>query len=66
VVPGRLVLHFAGSFHVERGTGIAERIEDYRPGTRLLSVVMTRFDGDAPEWDGESHAGLGDFVILTR
>lgn len=66
VVPGRLVLHFAGSFHVERGTGIAERIEDYRPGTRVLSVVMTQHDGDAPVWDHGAHAGLGDFVILTR
>lgn len=66
VVPGRLVLHFAGSFHVERGTGIAERIEDYRPGTSVLSVVMTQVQGDAPEWDGAAHADLGDFVILTR
>jgi uncharacterized iron-regulated protein len=66
VVPGRLLLHFAGSFHVERGTGIAERIEDYRPGTRVLSVVMTQVEGDVPEWDGAAHAGLGDFVILTR
>jgi uncharacterized iron-regulated protein len=66
VSPGRLVLHFAGSFHVERGTGIAERIEDYRPGTRVLSVVMTRFEGDAPSWDEAAHRGLGDFIILTR
>ena len=66
VAPGRLVLHFAGSFHVERGTGIAERIEDYRPGTRVLSVVMTRFEGGAPSWDDAAHRGLGDFVILTR
>lgn len=66
VSPGRLVLHFAGSFHVERGTGIAERIEDYRPGTRVLSVVMTRFEGDVPSWDAAAHRGLGDFVILTR
>jgi uncharacterized iron-regulated protein len=66
VSSGRLVLHFAGSFHVERGTGIAERIEDYRPGTRVLSVVMTRFEGDAPSWDEAAHRGLGDFIILTR
>lgn len=62
----RLVVHFAGSFHVERGTGIAERIEDYRPGTRVLSVVMTRVEDDALAWDATKHAGLGDFVILTR
>lgn len=66
VAPGRLVLHFAGSFHVERGTGIAERIEDYRPGTATLSVVMTAVDGEVTGWDGDAHAGLGDFVILTR
>lgn len=62
----RLVVHFAGSFHVERGTGIAERIEDYRPGTRVLSVVMTRVEDEALAWDASKHAGLGDFVILTR
>ena len=66
IMPGGLVLHFAGSFHVERGTGIAERIEDYRPGTRVLSVVMTQAEGDVPEWDAAGHAGLADFVILTR
>ena len=66
IMPGGLVLHFAGSFHVERGTGIAERIEDYRPGTRVLSVVMTQAEGDIPEWDPATHAGLADFVILTR
>lgn len=63
----RVVLHFAGSFHVERGTGIAERIEDYRPGTSVLSVVMTEVGEEASlAWDAETHTGLADFVILTR
>ncbi|MEX2468019.1 MAG: ChaN family lipoprotein [Gemmatimonadota bacterium] len=66
VAPERFVLHFAGSFHVERGTGIAERVEDYRPGTRVLAVVMARFEGEAPAWDADAHQGLADFVILTR
>ena len=66
VAPGALVVHFAGSFHVERGTGIAERIEDYRPGTRVLTVVMTQVDANVGAWDDASHRGLADFVILTR
>lgn len=65
VAPGALVIHFAGSFHVERGTGIAERIEDYRPGTRTVSVVMTQVE-DVGAWDDSAHRGLADFVILTR
>lgn len=62
---GGLVVHFAGSFHVERGTGILERIEDYRPGTRVTTVVMTKVD-DVEAWSEEEHGPLADFVILTR
>lgn len=62
---GGLVVHFAGSFHVERGTGIPERIDDYRPGTGVLSVVMTRVD-DIDAWSAEDHEGLADYVVLTR
>jgi uncharacterized iron-regulated protein len=63
--PGGLVIHYAGSFHVERGTGIPERVVDYRPGTRVLTVVLQPAD-DVGAWNPEEHAGLGDFVILTR
>lgn len=62
---GGLVVHFAGSFHVEKGTGISERIEDYRPGTRVLSVVMTKVE-DVDAWSEADHGDLGDFVVLTR
>lgn len=61
---GALVVHFAGSFHVERGTGIQERVEDYRPGTRVTTVVITKAD-DIGAWSDEDHAGLADFVVLT-
>ncbi len=59
------VVHVSGSFHVARGTGIPERIDDYRPGTEVTSVVMTRVD-DVDAWSAEEHAALGDFVVLTR
>jgi len=62
---GALVLHIAGSFHVEKGTGIPERIADYRPGTRVVAVVMTDVD-DIAAWSREEHGDLGDFVVLTR
>ena len=62
---GALVVHFAGSFHVERGTGIPERIDDYRPGTRVTTVVMTKTD-DVAAWSPERHGQLADFVVLTR
>lgn len=61
----RLVIHIAGSFHVERGTGILERIEDYRPGSRVVTVVMTKTD-DVHVWREDSHGGLADFVVLTQ
>jgi len=62
---GALVIHYVGSFHVANGTGIPERIQDYRPGTRVRSVVMTKVE-DIDAFSPEEHAGLGDFVVLTR
>lgn len=63
--PGSLVLHYAGSFHVARGTGIPERLEDYRPQARALTVVLRPVE-DIRAWDDEEHEGLADFVVLTR
>ena len=59
---GMLVVHPVGRFHVERRTGTPEALAAARPGTRMLVVVLT------PEsaWDAAVHAGLGDFVVLTR
>jgi len=62
---GGFVVHMAGSFHVERGTGILERLADYRPGTRVKTVVMTKVD-DIDAWSEEDHAPLADFVVLTK
>jgi len=59
-----LVVHIAGSFHVARGTGIPERLVDYRPGTRVTSLVMESVE-DVDAWDASSHRGLADFVVLT-
>ena len=61
---GALVIHVAGSFHVARGTGIPERIDDYRPGTRITTVVMTKADA-IDVWSDDEHADLADFVVLT-
>jgi len=63
--PGALVVHFAGSFHVARGTGIPERLPEYRPGTRVLTVVLRPVD-DILAWEDEEHEELADFVVLTR
>ena len=62
---GGFVVHFAGSFHVEKGTGIPERIADYRPGTRVVSIVMTKVD-DIDAWSASEHAPLADYVVLTK
>ena len=63
--PGALVVHYVGSFHVERDMGIPERIRDYRPGARILAVVLQPVS-DIDAWDEKEHEDLGDFVILTR
>jgi uncharacterized iron-regulated protein len=62
---GALVLHIAGSFHIEKGTGVPERIVDYRPGTHIVSVVMTGVE-DITVWSDDEYGDLGDFVVLTR
>lgn len=62
--PDAFLVHLSGSFHVARGTGIPERIEDYRPGTEVTSVVLRAVD-DIDTWT-EEHGELGDFVVLTR
>ena len=62
---GGFVVHMAGSFHVEKGTGILERITDYRPGTRVTTVVMTKVD-DIDAWSEDDHAPLADYVVLTK
>jgi len=62
--PDALVLHMAGGFHVERGTGTPEHLEAYRPGTSRMIVVLRPVEHIAvfePAPDGE----WGDFVIQT-
>ena len=63
--PGSLVIHLAGSFHVQRGTGIPECVADYRPGTRVLSIVMVSVY-EITAWDEKEYAGLGDLVVPTQ
>jgi uncharacterized iron-regulated protein len=62
--PGSLVEHIVGGFHVQTGTGIPEHLQKYRPGTRVL-IVMVEPSENPEEFDTEEHTGLGDFVILS-
>jgi hypothetical protein len=62
--PGGLVLHMVGGFHVKNFTGIPEKVQFYRPGTRTLIVHMDIAD-DFNTFDPDQHTGRGDFVILT-
>ncbi len=62
--PDALVVHLAGGFHVENGTGTPEALASYRPGTRAVIVAIRPVD-DPTRFDS-ARAGAGDFVILTR
>ena len=62
---GGLVVHFAGSFHVEEEPGIRERIRSSRPARRGLNVEMTTV-AHVEAWSHEDHGPLADFVILTK
>ncbi|MEM6644978.1 MAG: ChaN family lipoprotein [Bacteroidota bacterium] len=62
--PNALVLHVTGSFHVDKGSGIPDHLERYRPGTRTLIVTM-RPHSNIDDFDKEQFTNVGDFVILT-
>ncbi len=59
-----LIVHLAGGFHVENGTGIPEALDHYRPSTSVRTVAV-RAVGEPGEFAAEL-AGAGDFVVLTR
>ncbi len=59
-----LLVHLAGGFHVEFGTGTPEALEYYRPGTRTL-IVAVRKQEVLDTFPAEMR-GAGDWVILTR
>jgi uncharacterized iron-regulated protein len=59
-----LVLHMVGSFHVERGTGIPEQLEAYRPGTSFMIVVLRPVE-DIDTFESAPSGAWGDFVIQT-
>lgn len=63
--PGGLVLHLAGGFHVERGTGVPEALRHYRPGTRMLVVAVQPVEEPVGGFEPGEHGERGDFVILT-
>jgi uncharacterized iron-regulated protein len=59
-----LVVHLAGGFHVENGTGISETVQFYRTGTSVRTVAVRAVD-DPRTFDPDLR-DAGDFVILTR
>ncbi|HEX6309840.1 MAG TPA: ChaN family lipoprotein [Longimicrobiales bacterium] len=63
--PDALVLHMAGGFHVERGTGTPEQLQAYAPGTRALIVSIRPVD-DVSAYAGAPDGQWGDFVVQTE
>lgn len=62
--PDALVLHMVGSFHVERGTGIPEQLERYRPGASRMIVVLRPVE-DVETFEPAPQGEWGEFVIQT-
>jgi uncharacterized iron-regulated protein len=62
--PQSRIVHVAGAFHVQHGTGIPEHLARYLPGETSLILVAYPVARGAP-FDPDTHAGRGDFVILT-
>lgn len=62
--PGALVLHLAGGFHVDRGTGIPEQLKAYMPDVRAMIVALRPVD-DVSTFEPAPAGQWGDFVIQT-
>lgn len=62
--PAAQVIHVAGAFHVQHGTGIPEHLAHYLPGVTPL-VVVTLAVSPGTTFDLERHGGAGDFVLLS-
>jgi uncharacterized iron-regulated protein len=62
--PEARVIHVAGAFHVQGGTGLPEHLEGYLPGEEPLLVVAYPLPTGGT-FDPERHAGLGDFILLS-
>ncbi|NBB87326.1 MAG: hypothetical protein GVY12_14050 [Bacteroidetes bacterium] len=62
--PDAVILHLAGSFHVDRGLGTPEQLQHYRPGTPTL-VIVARPVADVTAFDERRYGSAGDFIILT-
>ena len=60
-----LVVHLAGAFHVNNGTGIPEHLARYRPSTRMFTVVFSPVEPGVGFETGR-HQQLGDLVVLTH
>lgn len=63
-VPEALIVHVTGAFHVEGRMGTPEMLRRYRPGTRMMVVVLQP-SADPLRFDLTQHTGLGDFIWLT-
>lgn len=63
--PEARVIHVAGAFHVQKGTGIAEHLEEYLPRVEPLLVVATPVPAGSG-FDPERHTDLGHFILLTE
>ena len=62
--PEARVIHVAGAFHVQGGTGLPEHLEGYLPGEDPLLVVAYPVPAGTG-FAAERHAGLGDFILLS-
>jgi uncharacterized iron-regulated protein len=62
--PGALAVHLTGSFHVRNRTGLPEHLDRYRPGTRMVTVIMEPSEERSRVPD--ELLGTGDFLVLTN
>ncbi|TVR54437.1 MAG: hypothetical protein EA421_08500 [Gemmatimonadales bacterium] len=62
--PQARVVHVAGAFHVQSGTGLPEHLDGYLPEEEPLLVVAYPVP-PGTGFDAEHHTGLGHFILLS-
>ncbi len=63
LTPGKLFLHFNGSYHSDNFEGIVWYLKFYRPDVKMLTISSMEFDN--PFQPGDEIKGKADFILVV-
>jgi uncharacterized iron-regulated protein len=63
LTPGKVFLHFNGSYHSDNFEGIVWYLRHYRPGVKILTI--SSIESDNPAQPGDEIKGKADFILVV-